>query len=229
MQFRKVCNHPELFERHIGKVPFIFRDMTFARTSTFVNASSLTELRTDKSSGIGLVIPKLIFDECYSIHDEMLRKYNILNEIADSRFCEFVNLFKFSKTEFLNLINSDTIITELCLAHYLKDMSVKNKFFSHDYIFSNDKFDLEPYGPWNKFVRTSTRNKPFNIFINSRLYANNEELSFLYQNHNELRYLIPSSIINLKQDYISPLLNVFYINFRNIMFTFLNVYHFLKN
>ena len=25
MQFRKVCNHPELFERNFGKVPFTFK------------------------------------------------------------------------------------------------------------------------------------------------------------------------------------------------------------
>ena len=27
IQFRKVCNHPELFERNIGKVPFTFKDI----------------------------------------------------------------------------------------------------------------------------------------------------------------------------------------------------------
>ena len=24
MQFRKVCNHPDLFERRLGKIPFVF-------------------------------------------------------------------------------------------------------------------------------------------------------------------------------------------------------------
>ena len=27
MQFRKVCNHPDLFERQIGRNPFIFRKL----------------------------------------------------------------------------------------------------------------------------------------------------------------------------------------------------------
>lgn len=27
MQFRKVCNHPELFERRVGRIPFSFKMM----------------------------------------------------------------------------------------------------------------------------------------------------------------------------------------------------------
>ena len=27
MQFRKVCNHPDLFERKYGKDPFVFREL----------------------------------------------------------------------------------------------------------------------------------------------------------------------------------------------------------
>ena len=27
MQFRKVCNHPDLFERRLGKIPFVFSKM----------------------------------------------------------------------------------------------------------------------------------------------------------------------------------------------------------
>lgn len=27
MQFRKVCNHPELFERRVGRIPFQFRSL----------------------------------------------------------------------------------------------------------------------------------------------------------------------------------------------------------
>jgi chromatin-remodeling ATPase INO80 len=27
MQFRKVCNHPELFERRIGRIPLTFKDL----------------------------------------------------------------------------------------------------------------------------------------------------------------------------------------------------------
>ena len=27
MQFRKVCNHPELFERRIGRIPLTFKEL----------------------------------------------------------------------------------------------------------------------------------------------------------------------------------------------------------
>ena len=27
MQFRKVCNHPDLFERRLGKIPYVFAKM----------------------------------------------------------------------------------------------------------------------------------------------------------------------------------------------------------
>jgi len=65
MQFRKVCNHPEIFERNLGKVPFVFRDINLNRSSTFsVIPNSISEMRINNSNSIQYFIPKMIFDLC---------------------------------------------------------------------------------------------------------------------------------------------------------------------
>ncbi len=163
MQFRKVCNHPELFERHFGKVPFIFRDLVLMRTSTFVNANNIVDLRCDIKNVINFNLPKLIYDECYNIQKINLEKFSIFRNNFSSLFdnydkiedknsqisynynknkfnglFNFVGLFKFSQNEFLNLINSNLLINHISLIHYLKELSQKNYYFYNYQLFNEN-------------------------------------------------------------------------------------------
>jgi len=215
MQFRKVCNHPELFERNMGKVPFIFRDLIFSRTSTFVNANSVTELRTDKSSGISYILPKLVYDECFNLYTDFITKYNIFkstNDIVYSEAFEFVKIFNFSVYEFYNLLNSDTIIAAMCLTHYMKQQNITENYFINDYIFNDNIVELEPFGPINKYIPIKSIRTPFNIFINSRLYIKNELINFLYNSHDKMNPLLTLSVLDLKANYVN---NQFKVIFNN--------------
>jgi SNF2 family DNA or RNA helicase len=197
MQFRKVCNHPELFERNIGKVPFIFRDLIFARTSTFINATPVADLRIDKSSAMSLTLPKLVYDECFNIIGDRSTKYSIYNKetIQDSKLFEFVKLFNFSVADFLGLINNDDIISQLSLYHYLNVLSSKENYYTNNDLFNHNVDNVEPFGRLNKFVKNvSATSKRFNIFINTRLYPN------VGIRYGALPSLICESIVDLKQN-----------------------------
>ncbi|CDK25241.1 unnamed protein product [Kuraishia capsulata CBS 1993] len=80
MQFRKVCNHPDLFERADTRSAFNFGK--FAETSSFLREAAtnngVLEFTYNTTNEIQYSIPKLIFDEILSVN------YN--NEIKDLEF-----------------------------------------------------------------------------------------------------------------------------------------------
>lgn len=246
MQFRKVCNHPELFERHIGKVPFVFRDLVLLRTSTFLNANNVADLRCDTTNIIKFTLPKLIYDECYHMQKPSLEKYSIFKNKFSSLFDDdykakqnftglfnFVQLFKFSKNEFLNLINSDVLINHLSLLHYLKELSQKSFYFKNLEILSDhdnssddvemklnnsdEENNLHAFSYLNKFFynkkQSKLGSKYFNIFINKFIYSDNEEMNFLKriyypENGDPLPNLIFNSIREIKDNLFYPEFNV---------------------
>jgi len=256
MQFRKVCNHPELFERHIGKVPFVFRDLVLQRTSTFVNANNIVDLRCDTSSVIKLTLPKLIYDECYDIKNSILEKFSIFRNKYSSLFdneynstpnfinlFSFVGLFKFSKNEFLNLINSNLLINHLSLLHYLKELSQKDYYLKNRYIFKENSFpledvlikdensglDIESYNLFSALNCHLNKNadqtfkkfgkKYFNIFINKFIYSENEEINFLKrtyycENNFPLPNIIFNSLKEVKDQFLYREFNVCILFFR---------------
>lgn len=198
MQFRKVCNHPEIFERNLGKVPFIFRDLTLSRTSTFITAGNSTaELRIDYDNSINYVLPKLIFDECYDLHRNNLKKYSIYNienitentlikaKNFDSLF-NFVGLFKFSISEFLKLLNSDILVRQICLYHFLNEQSKINCYLHNYNSASLQDMDIEE----NITIR------PVSIFVNKWIFPSNEIFLNLYNMNSRIEYLERPLIIN---------------------------------
>lgn len=63
MQFRKVCNHPELFERRPVKSPFFFNN-TFSLSKQSTNMqSNIKDVYFINKNPINYILPKLIYDE----------------------------------------------------------------------------------------------------------------------------------------------------------------------
>ena len=99
MQFRKVCNHPELFERHIGKVPFVFRDLVISRTATFLTPNSIAEVRIEPTNCVKFHIPKLIYDLSLNVkkHFSLFENNNIIDSLSRKHsIFAFAAMFKFS-------------------------------------------------------------------------------------------------------------------------------------
>jgi DNA helicase INO80 len=232
MQFRKVCNHPELFERHFGKVPLVFTDLTLTRSSTYINFGSIGELRCDISNAIKLKLPKLIYDECFEICEiNCIEKYSIFKNKYSTLFDKeeeknnkyglfnFIGLFKFSLNEFLYLINSNNLISYISLVHYLSNESVIKFYYKNFDIYQENNFDTiyssNIFSVFNSsYMNISNKNnknkyRNFNIFINPLMILKNEEMNFFTNNHkfsyNEnqpLEKLIISSSIEFKDNYL---------------------------
>ncbi|KAK6205084.1 DNA ATP-dependent helicase [Scheffersomyces amazonensis] len=81
MQFRKVCNHPDLFERADVKSAFSFAK--FAETSSFLRESNDLEMSYSSENLIHYRVPKLIYDELLMpsfTNDLETKRVNILNK-----------------------------------------------------------------------------------------------------------------------------------------------------
>ncbi len=87
MQFRKVCNHPELFERRVGRIPFSFSEMQLGMQPN-PNFQSIPDLRPQMRNPLIFEIPKLLFDECFLISDNANKLFKKLKYGEDEAFCE---------------------------------------------------------------------------------------------------------------------------------------------
>ena len=74
MQFRKVCNHPDLFERREGKSPLQWKELAIG---VVPNPHYLTSPYIGSSMANPIVynVPKLVFDECFLVSDNMNRTH----------------------------------------------------------------------------------------------------------------------------------------------------------
>lgn len=61
MQFRKVCNHPELFERADVRAPFSFAQ--FAGTSNLLREGDFVEVPYSTRNPIELQTPRLFYED----------------------------------------------------------------------------------------------------------------------------------------------------------------------
>ena len=133
IQFRKVCNHPELFERNIGKVPFTFKDLINSNDSSlFTILNGEQYLRINETPGINYKIPKMIYDLCYDKYnyrkyipnklflcEDINIEYNYNNSSTNSLFNIF-HLLEMSLYQIKQLLLNGEFISQLFLYHYFK-------------------------------------------------------------------------------------------------------------
>ena len=82
MQLRKVCNHPELFERRPAKSPFLFQDMYYYTGYIPIRAGDIKLLSFGSKNPISYSYPKIAYDE--------LSKYKISRDANSKRL---VNIY----------------------------------------------------------------------------------------------------------------------------------------
>lgn len=82
MQFRKVCNHPELFERADVRAPFSFAK--FAGTSNLLREGDFVEVPYSTRSLIELQIPRLFYEE---VNTSVFYHYSRLIPIGRTSRC----------------------------------------------------------------------------------------------------------------------------------------------
>ena len=77
MQFRKVCNHPDLFERKSIKSPLLFNEY---KQDTPIPFFGYKELYSNDDNPIEYFVPNLVFDEIILERSRELlikRKFNV--------------------------------------------------------------------------------------------------------------------------------------------------------
>ena len=105
MQFRKVCNHPELFERRIGRIPLTFKELQVGMQTNPL-FQSIPELRTQMKNPISFEVPKLIYDECFFITDNQTRLFRKIGKFDDSMAEVSVD----THMKFFNIFNTESLV-----------------------------------------------------------------------------------------------------------------------
>ena len=186
IQFRKVCNHPELFERNIGKVPFTFKDLINNDSSIFTTLNGDHYLRINETPGINYKIPKMIYDLCYEKYnyrkyipnklflcDDINLEYNYNNSSTNSLFNIF-HLLEMSLYQIKQLLLNGEFISQLFLYHYFKKKRIINLYYKN-----------------NEYKQK------INILINKDLYPN--ELDYqIFSKKSNLEPLIINTILSRK-------------------------------
>jgi len=148
MQFRKVCNHPELFERRQSKTPLSFRNYYYYTGHHTVSFGKLKHVMHEVTNPITYEVPKLVYDDLYSNFDgrEFLEKSlfikkhfclwdsdiihtSLMGPFDKKEINHYYNIYSFSR--FLNLspaqvelcMKYDNFYTELILLHSIKTMN----------------------------------------------------------------------------------------------------------
>lgn len=85
MQFRKVCNHPDLFERRLGKIPFVFSKLHTGMQQNMLMASK-PDITVLSSNPISFELPKMVFDECYMVTDNNTSLFTQFRKFLDPCF-----------------------------------------------------------------------------------------------------------------------------------------------
>ncbi|SCU88753.1 LADA_0E11892g1_1 [Lachancea dasiensis] len=117
MQFRKVCNHPDLFEREDVSSPFAFTD--FGKSGPLLKGSNLSDVEYSARNCVDYHVPRLIFDEMLTpqyennikANDKLLNHtLNILHPSNSRDLCTALScLSGHSPNEFYALSNENLV------------------------------------------------------------------------------------------------------------------------
>ena len=188
IQFRKVCNHPELFERNIGKVPFTFKDLIthMDTNSIFTILNGEHYLRINESPAINYIIPKMVYDLCYEkynyrnyipkklfICDDINLEYNYNSNDINSLFNIF-HLFELSLYQIKQLLYNGEFVTQLLLYNYFQKKKILNIYYTN-----------------NEF------NQKINLFINRALFPSESDYK-IFSPKSNLEPLIINTILARK-------------------------------
>lgn len=100
MQFRKVCNHPDLFERRIGRIPFVFSKMQHGMLQNMSLVTS-PNVMVSASTPICFEVPKMVYDECFLVSDNNTNTFTqqrkgidvSMSSISVDNHFKFFNIF----------------------------------------------------------------------------------------------------------------------------------------
>ncbi|KRX08854.1 P-loop containing nucleoside triphosphate hydrolase [Pseudocohnilembus persalinus] len=134
MQFRKVCNHPELFERRPNRSSYLFVKPYYS-TNVSLKFGEIKPLITDQKSPIAFEMPKLVYNEIVNANNfkkiTIEKKFDLWSAEAVKQgllsakgncLYSFIRFMGFS-LQFLEFVkNCDCLYLQVILMHYFKKM-----------------------------------------------------------------------------------------------------------
>ena len=129
MQLRKVCNHPELFERRPANSPFLFQDMYYYTGYIPIKAGDIKLLSFNSKNPIPFCYPKIAYDHLdryrlskAKVHKRLLNISSVVNQTNNKTFSIF-KLLGLSSAQVELCYKEDPLFTGILLTHWLKSNS----------------------------------------------------------------------------------------------------------
>eukprot|EP00826_Nyctotherus_ovalis_P042968 TRINITY_DN4490_c0_g1_i10.p1 TRINITY_DN4490_c0_g1~~TRINITY_DN4490_c0_g1_i10.p1 ORF type:complete len:935 (-),score=369.78 TRINITY_DN4490_c0_g1_i10:25-2829(-) len=149
MQLRKVCNHPELFERRMGKSPVLFREIAPAKP-LYTASSKMPWVTYVGRNPVCYELPKLVFDELFDVETKCKGMRGVeAGDACDIDFyspahvyemavstSSFLRFLGFSFSELSLLLSSNAIMAYICLLHYKSRLSTLATYVHNSTLFS---------------------------------------------------------------------------------------------
>jgi DNA helicase INO80 len=163
MQFRKVCNHPELFERRQKRASFVFTSKLPLIKNTQPVYGVLKLYSANLTNPISFEIPRLVFHELMWFNEKRpLAKYSVHEDSLLYR------LLDMDRSQWLMHFNSDLLICYLVTFHAMKQLG-RQAFLEH----INDLFEHSYNSKSDRHKKKSTHDHTFNGITNheDKLYG----------------------------------------------------------
>ncbi len=141
MQFRKVCNHPELFERRVGRIPVNFCALQNGVVPNPI-IQTVPEVTPSNQNPITFDLPKMIWDECFLVND-WAHQLGFARLQKDKEI-EFSTVSTSTHYKLFNIFNEDhlhkSIFESNSSLSILRLLSISNKWSVADlaYLFRAD-------------------------------------------------------------------------------------------
>ena len=151
MQLRKVCNHPELFERRVGKSPVFFKEVTPPKP-LYIGFNKIPWITYSEINPICYGLPKIVFDElfnvglkCKGMRNETFepKSRSIIDFYSPSHIYErsmdkssYFRFLGFSFSELALLLSSNEILAYICLLHYQSRMKALSEYVNNSKLLS---------------------------------------------------------------------------------------------
>lgn len=137
MQLRKVCNHPELFERRPARSPFSFQQQYYYTGYIPIKAGDIKLLADNAKNPIYFCYPILMYDSLVRFYEwkeatakRFVNIYSVDNQRGNKTFSSlWMTSLSMSEIEFC--FKEDQLLTGILLAHWWKRSNYSSSFSTH--------------------------------------------------------------------------------------------------
>lgn len=170
MQLRKVCNHPEMFERNIGRHPFVFKHFIDKRQNTYQIPDRTPYLVGNMESPIKYRYPKLFFDELEPRNLKVHSIFSYYKISEESGIFNIFRLFELSVSQLERMFKTNSFVLALSLTHYINRVHNKHliaEINDKTYRCINSSFNYQPQN-----TSLFTKSPAQDIFLSSICQTN---------------------------------------------------------